>query len=253
MLSSTTGVGSSCSTQMSRIATGAKDHNNTECSSVRELTDAEKDLVQEVWGEGRNEGVNGERQLDQPIVKEVLTSTQHPFVKQVSTTFQQMLQQSINHISTSTASFSKCDSMYAAFKAVTQAMQGLDCGGDHSTNPVNSDDHHAVIEAARSCLGSEDEHLCLMRSCNHLGDSKCSSLRVVENGLKTNLALVCPEKLQSEVGLGGCGFWQELTCSKKILAAESACSGNLNLKTCVEGILGIGSDCISCICKIIGC
>merc|ERR1719470_831394 len=126
--------------------------------------------------------------MEQPIVKETLTTTQHPFVKQVSSKFQKLLQQSLHQIPNS-----KCDSMNLAFNAVIRARMGLDCGGsgDHYSNNLGSfDDRRAVVEAMGSCLGSEDEHLCLMRCCSDLGDTMCSSLLEVENDLKKSLAIV---------------------------------------------------------------
>jgi len=221
-----------------------KVHDNEGCSTVQELTDAEKGLIQEIWVEGRNQEVGGQW----PIDKEVLTTTKHPFVKQVSTTFQKMLQQSINQISNSTTS-SKCDLMNAAFTAVIRARQGLDCGGsDHSTNLGNIDNHLAVIDAVSSCLGSEDEHLCLMSNCNHLGDTKCSSLRVVENGLKNSLAIFCHD---DSLASGSCGYWKKLGCAGVILAASSVCTVedacyDTSKYACFVNI--IGRRCMDCFC-----
>jgi len=239
-----------------------KEHNNVDCSTMQGLTSAEKEMIQEIWADGSNQQLGGQGHLEQ--VPEVwvdgqsklqgdLASTQLLVNKQVSTSFQKMVHQSAKQIlNSNAATFSKCNSMHKAFLSVTRARMGLDCGSGNQNyeNLGNLDDHLVVVESVRSCLGSEDDHLCLMRNLGYLGDRKCSSLRGMENGMKS-LGMFCPE-----VGVSGsCGFWQKAECTAKVLAAENACIVPIiaDIKPCVESILGIGSDCIPCICSIIGC
>jgi len=211
-----------------------KEHNNVDCIKVQELTDSEIQEIKEIWADESNQQLGRQGQLEQ--VPEVQSA------KQI--------------LNSNAAKYSTCNSMHKAFMAVTRARMGLDCGSgnEHSENFGNLDDHRVVVEAVQSCLGSEDDHLCLMRSLASLGDGKCSSLRRVENGMKS-LGIFCPGD-NTEVGVSGsCGFWQKAECTARVLAAEHACIVPIvaDIKPCVESILGIGSDCIPCICSIIGC
>jgi len=215
-----------------------KVHNNESCSMMRELTDAEQDLIQEVWVEGRVQEADGRMQLQHQTVNK---KVQQPI---------------INQILSSTAPILKCDSMNTAFMAVARARMSLDCGGgdqaDQSTYLGNSD----VIEAMQPCLRTDDKQLCLMRSLNNLGNTKCSSLRAVERGLKYSLAIFCQES-EVDGGLapgGSCGYWRRLGCTAAVLAAEATvCSSAVVINTvaCLEAT--VRRDCTSCVCQIVGC
>ena len=56
----------------------------------------------------------------------------------------------------------------------------------------------------------------------------------------------------------GCSFWDSLTCTASVLAASVTCAavgfeaGAGVIDPCVIGVLGQVSDCISCICSVIG-
>ena len=133
---------------------------------------------------------------------------------------------------------------------------------------LGNSDHKDVVEATRSCLGSEDEARCLLTKLFNLVNDQvsrgavCGSLRVVESGLKTSLGIFCHEELEASGGsshllgasLGSCPWYEVLGCSAAVLGASAACvvTGPL-LPECIAGVLGVSSGCIPCICKIINC
>jgi len=77
--------------------------------------------------------------------------------------------------------------------------------GDHLH--LGNSDHKAIVEATRSCIGSEDDVLCLVKKLGSLVSTQslgavCSGLREVESGLKTGLVIFCHEELLGGVSSG---------------------------------------------------
>jgi hypothetical protein len=175
--------------------------------------------------------------------------------------------------------------MKTTFMMVIRARMGLDCGA--AAEPSNllgkiiclcfnlrdhfdlgNSDHKDVVEATRSCLGSDDEARCLLTKLFNLVNDQvsrgavCSSLRVVESGLKTSLGIFCHEELEASgannqllgASLGSCSFWGVVGCTAAVLSASTVCvvTGPL-LPECIAGVLGVSSGCIPCICKILNC
>merc|ERR1711908_97798 len=151
-----------------------------------------------------------------------------------------------------------CGVLKRDFTMVINARQDLDCGAAAAVSstvlPVNTD-RQAIVEATRSCIGSED--LCLI---NKLGSLKakspslvCSALRDLESALQTVLDLVnCHEELElGSTELGGSSCWG---CASTIIAAAKACYSHPNVVECIKDALGATSGCLDCIitvCSII--
>jgi len=165
-----------------------KDHNNTDCSSARELTDGEKDLVQK-WGEVRNQGVNVE---ESPKL--------HPIMKEFQVAVDNAHQSLVKQVFKST-DLTLCGIMKTTLAMVIQARQALDCGAAgaifSSTDLLGNSGHEAIVEATRSCIGSDD--LCLVKKLrNSVKTSSlgpvCSTLREVESGLQTARGIFCHQE-----------------------------------------------------------
>jgi len=112
---------------------------------------------------------------------------------------------------------SECTIMNTTLTMVIRARQILDCGcsADISSSDLlgkiilslilgdlfvlGNSDHKAIVEATRSCIGSEDDVLCLVRKLGSLVKTHslgvvCSALREVESGLKTGQVIFCLEE-----------------------------------------------------------
>merc|ERR1719452_161698 len=141
---------------------------------------------------------------------------------------------------------------------VINARQDLDCGAaaaiSSSDLPANTD-RQAIVEATKSCIGSEN--LCLIKKLGSLKAKSpslvCSALRDIESALQTVLDLVnCHEELDlGSTELGGVSCWG---CASIILLDAKACYRNPNVVDCIKDALGAASPCLDCIitvCSII--
>merc|ERR1712055_156941 len=152
-----------------------------------------------------------------------------------------------------------CGVMKTVFTMVIHARQDLDCGAaaavSSSSDKATAD---AIVEATRSCIGSED--LCLIKKLGSLKAKSpslvCSALRDIESALQTVLDLVsCHEELElgstqlgsSKLGSSelGSSCW---SCASTVFAAVKACYSNPSVLECIKDALGAGSGCLDCIC-----
>merc|ERR1711908_111351 len=151
-----------------------------------------------------------------------------------------------------------CGVLKSVFTMVLNARQALDCGAAAAVSstdlPANTD-HQAIVEATRSCIGSED--LCLIKKLGSLKAKSpslvCSALRDLESALQTVLDLVnCHEELElGSTELGSSSCWG---CASTIIAAAKGCYSNPNVVECIKDALGATSGCLDCIitvCSII--
>ena len=138
--------------------------------------------------------------------------------------------------------------------------------GDHFD--LGNSDHKDIVEATRSCLGSEDGAQCLVSKLSNLVTDQssrgavCSSLRVVESGLKSSLVIFCYEELEASgasnqllgASLGSCPWYSIVGCTAAVVGASAVCvvSGPL-VVGCIAGVLGASSGCVPCICEILDC
>merc|ERR1719470_680476 len=175
-----------------------------------------------------------------PIMKE--------FSKAVTNAHQSLVKQA-----SKTSDSSTCSIMQTGLTLVIQARHALDCGSAAGVSPdgLGSSGHEAIVEAIRSCIGSDD--LCLVKKLGHhvkassLGPV-CSALREVESGLQTAMTIFCHEELLG-LGSSSCSYFG---CISKVLAAVAKCVGNPHVETCVVEILeAAGSGCASCVCKLV--
>merc|ERR1719318_1417889 len=141
-----------------------------------------------------------------------------------------------------------CGIMKTTLEMVIKARQALDCGAAaaiSSSDLLGNSGHEAIVEATRSCIGSED--LCLVKKLGNLVKTSslgpvCSALRKVESGLQTAMSIFCHE----ELGAGRCSFWN---CFTKINAAAAHCLSKPDVESCVVDILkAAGSGCSACVC-----
>merc|ERR1712059_27307 len=138
---------------------------------------------------------------------------------------------------------------------VIQARQALDCGAaaamSSSTDGLGNSGREAIVEATRSCIGSDD--LCLVKKLGHRVKASslgpvCSALREVESGLQTAMTIFCHEEML-ELGGSSCSY---LGCISSVLAAVAKCVGNPHVESCVVEILeAAGSGCAECVCKLV--
>merc|ERR1711928_26482 len=139
----------------------------------------------------------------------------HPIMKQFSAAVNNAHQTLVKQAAKSTGE-TTCDLLKTAFTMVIHARQALDCGsaaGLSSSDPLVISDHKAIVEATRSCIGSED--LCLIKEL-----------------------------------MGGTSCWG---CAGKILAAAASCIDIVDIVACVENVIGAGSGCYGCICEYVHC
>merc|ERR1712034_87794 len=109
--------------------------------------------------------------------------------------------QSLVKQASKTSGVSICGLMKTTLMMVIKARQALDCGGAagiSSSDLLGNSDHKAIVEATRSCIGSDD--LCLVKKLrNSVKTSSlgpvCSALREVESGLQTAMSIFCHEEL----------------------------------------------------------
>merc|ERR1711928_109581 len=151
-----------------------------------------------------------------------------------------------------------CGVMKTVFTMVIHARQDLDCGAatavSASSDTLANTDHQAIVEATRSCIGSED--LCLIKKLGSLRAQSpslvCSALRDIESALQSVLDLVsCHEELElGSTQLGSSSCWG---CASTIFSAAMACYSNPSVVECIKDALGAGSGCLDCICSFISC
>ena len=167
--------------------------------------------------------------------------------------------------------------MTKTFAAITRARMGLDCGGEPSNLGkfdyvliigdqcyLGDSDLKAVVEAIRSSLGTEDEALSLFRKLSkHMNeteqssrDAVCSSVRMVEDGLKTSLAIHCHEEHEASFGLGGsCSLWSRISCNSMVIAGTPICVSTDTFQTASSLVDCVGSvsgqSCKPCVCQIL--
>merc|ERR1719318_554364 len=106
----------------------------------------------------------------------------------------------------------KCDEMKKTLTTVSTAGEALECGDctGSSDSDLGNSDQNTIVEVARSCVGSEDDALCLLNKLGTLVyahkslSSVCSSLRQVERGLKTSLGIFCQEEVGEGTSNGSC-------------------------------------------------
>merc|ERR1719470_391707 len=177
----------------------------------------------------------------------------HPIMKEFSKAVTNAHQSLVKQASKASDS-STCSIMQTALTMVIQARHALDCGSAAGVSPsdgLGNSGHEAILEATRSCIGSDD--LCLIKK---LGDQVnasslgpvCSALREVESGLQTAMTIFCHEELLG-LGSSSCSY---LGCISKVLAAVAKCVGNPDVETCVVQILeAAGSGCADCVCKLV--
>merc|ERR1712034_14484 len=142
--------------------------------------------------------------------------------------------------------------MKTTLMMVIKSRQALDCGGAagiSSPDLLGNSDHEAIVEATRSCIGSDD--LCLVKKLGNLVKTSslgpvCSALREVESGLQTAMSIFCHQEL---LGAGRCSFWN---CFTKINAAAAHCLSKPDVESCVVDILkAAGSGCSACVCQFL--
>merc|ERR1712055_198097 len=135
-----------------------------------------------------------------------------------------------------------CGVMKTVFTMVIHARQDLDCGAatalSASSDTLANTDHQAIVEATRSCIGSED--LCLIKKLGSLKAKSpslvCSALRDIESALQTVLDLVsCHEELELGSSELGSSCW---SCASTIFAAVKACVSNPSVLECIKDALG---------------
>merc|ERR1719470_609161 len=172
----------------------------------------------------------------------------HPIMKEFSTAVNNAHQSLVKQAS-KPSEVSICSIMKTTLSMVVQARQALDCGSAAACSPsdvLGNSGHEAIVEATRSCTGSDD--LCLIKKLGHLVNTSslghvCSALREVEGGLQTAASIFCHE----ELGVGSCSYWN---CFAKIAAAAAHCYSKPDVETCVVDILkAAGSGCADCVCK----
>eukprot|EP00091_Calanus_sinicus_P019315 TRINITY_DN479_c0_g1_i4.p1 TRINITY_DN479_c0_g1~~TRINITY_DN479_c0_g1_i4.p1 ORF type:complete len:571 (+),score=145.01 TRINITY_DN479_c0_g1_i4:112-1824(+) len=191
-------------------------HDNEGCRTVRELTDGEKDTIEQAWAKGQGSG-----------------ST-----------------------SVSVMSGSQCSSVQRTLAMVVKARIAKDCRSKAESAPVAGDaGHKAIVDALRSCSGSEDE-LCLVQKLGSLDAQSnravCRSLFELEDALKTGLGIFCEEELGASAS--SCSWWNIAQCSGKVIAAGIACpnpGANIAYVECIAKALGAGSQCLPCICSVL--
>jgi len=158
--------------------------------------------------------------------------------------------QSLVKQASQTTDVSICGIMKTTLTMVIKARQALDCGGAaammSSSDYLGKTDHKTILEAVRSCTGSDD--LCLIKKLGNLANTSspgpvCSAVREVESGLQTALSIFCHEEL------GSTGCWG---CAAKVLSAAAHCIGR-EIEACVKDVIGAGSNCYSCVCEFITC
>ena len=158
--------------------------------------------------------------------------------------------------------------MKTVFTMVIHVRQDLDCGAAAAISTSSDQgknlvfliivDHFylatadAVVEATRSCIGSED--LCLIKKLGSLKAKSpslvCSALRDIESALKTVLDLVsCHEELElGSTQLGSSSCWG---CASPVFSAAKACYSDRGVSSsvdeCIKDALGTGSGCLDCI------
>merc|ERR1712055_409681 len=148
----------------------------------------------------------------------------HPIMKEFSTAVKQAHQTLVKKASKST-DVSICGVLQTVHTLVIQARQALDCGsaaGVSSSDLLSNNDHKAVVESTRSCLGSDD--LCLIKKLRSLVTIKslglvCSAVRDVESAVETALDIFCHEELGATLNC-----W---TCAGEVLAAANGCRGRV--------------------------
>merc|ERR1719318_1522625 len=109
---------------------------------------------------------------------------------------------------------STCSIMKTALTMVIQARHALDCGSAAGVSPsygLGNSGREAIVEATRSCLGSDD--LCLIKKLGyHVNASSlgpvCSAVREVEGRVQTAMAIFCHE----ELGSSSCSYWKDAEC-----------------------------------------
>jgi len=116
----------------------------------------------------------------------------HPIMKEFSTAANNAHQFLVKQASKSIVS----SIMKTTLTMVIQARRALDCGSDpaisSSSHHLGNSGHEAILEATRSCIGSED--LCLVKKLGHhvnissLGPV-CSTLREVERSILLGLGV----------------------------------------------------------------
>merc|ERR1712116_15152 len=147
-----------------------------------------------------------------------------------------------------------CGVMKTVFTMVIHARQDLDCGAAAAISSSDQATADAIVEATRSCIGSED--LCLIKKLGSLKAKSpslvCSALRDIESALQTVLDLVsCHEELElGSTQLGSSSCWG---CASTIFSAAKACHSNPSVVECIKDALGAGSGCLDCICSFISC
>jgi len=142
---------------------------------------------------------NTNYQDDVPVYWESVAPELQPVMKAAHQTLVKQAEKSTD--------ISVCSKMNTAHTMVIRARQALDCGCSSSSDLVGHSDHKAIMEATRSCIGSEDDVLCLVKKLGSLVSTQslgavCSGLREVESGLKTGLVIFCHEELLGGVSSG---------------------------------------------------
>jgi len=176
----------------------------------------------------------------------------HPVMKEFSTAVKNAHKSLVEQASKPTDK-SICDIMKTTWMKVIKARHALDCGSTAaiSSGVLGSSDHEAILEATRSCIGSDD--LCLIKKLGyHVNTSSlgpvCSALREVGGGLLTAMGIFCHE----ELGSSSCSYWKDAECGGAILAAAAACTvTGPGWFECISAALGVGSTCIPCICGVL--
>merc|ERR1711925_52250 len=122
----------------------------------------------------------------------------HPIMKDFSIAVNNAHKSLVKQASKST-DVSICDLMKTALTMVIKARQALDCGAAAaiSSDLLGNSGHEAIVEATRSCIGSDD--LCLVKKLrNSVKTSSlgpvCSTLREVESGLQTARGIFCHQE-----------------------------------------------------------
>jgi len=130
----------------------------------------------------------------------------HPIMKEFKAAVNNAHQTLVNQAEKFTA-MSVCSKMNTTM--ISRARQALDCGSTAAvsfSDGLGNSDRKAIVDDTRSCIGSENDILCLAKKLASLVNTRslgavCSALREVESGLKTVLVIFCHnEPLGGRVG-----------------------------------------------------